>query len=66
MSCTRSDIAFAVSKLNRYISNPDSDHWKTIVRVMRYLMYTHDLGLHYTRYQVQFYCKGIVILIGRH
>ena len=40
MNCTRPDIAYAVNKLSRYISNPGSDHWKAIVRVLRYLKYT--------------------------
>ena len=46
MSCTRPDIAYAVSKLSRYTSNPNGDHWKGIVRVLRYLRYTRDYGLH--------------------
>ena len=50
MSCTRPDIAYAVSKLSRYTSNPNGDHWKGIVRVLRYLRYTRDYGLHYIRY----------------
>ena len=50
MSCTRLDIAYAVSKLSRYTSNPNGDHWKGIVRVLRYLRYTRDYGLHYIRY----------------
>ena len=50
MSCTRPDIAYAVSKLSRYTSNPGSDHWKGITRVLRYLRYTRSYGLHYTRY----------------
>ncbi|KAK6160134.1 hypothetical protein DH2020_003515 [Rehmannia glutinosa] len=50
MSCTRPDIAYAVSKLSRYTSNPGHDHWKGIVRILRYLRYTRDFGLHYTRY----------------
>ena len=37
MNCTRSDIAYAVSKLSRYTSNLGPDHWKAIVRVLRYL-----------------------------
>ena len=49
MSCTRPDIAYAVSKLSRYTSNPNGDHWKGIVRVLRYLRYTRDYGLHYIR-----------------
>ena len=49
MSCTRPDIAYTVSRLSRYTSNPGNDHWKSIVRVLRYLRYTRDYGLHYTR-----------------
>ncbi|KAK6143449.1 hypothetical protein DH2020_023797 [Rehmannia glutinosa] len=52
MSCTRPDITYAMSKLNRYTSNPGHDHWKCIVRLLRYLRYTRDFGLHYTRYSV--------------
>ena len=52
MSCTRPDIAYAVSKLSRYTSNSNGDHWKGIVRVLRYLRYTRYSGLHYTRYPV--------------
>ena len=48
MSCTRPDIAFTVSKLSRFTSNPRTDHWKAIVRVLRYLRYTRNYGLHYT------------------
>ena len=37
MNCTRPNIASAVSKLSRYTSNPGEDHWKALVRVLRYL-----------------------------
>ena len=36
--------------MSRYTSNPREDHWKAIVRVLRYLRYTLNYGLHYTRY----------------
>ncbi|XP_073046149.1 secreted RxLR effector protein 161-like [Primulina eburnea] len=50
MSCTRPDIAYAVNKLSRFTSNPGVEHWKAIIRLLRYLRYTRDHGLHYTRY----------------
>ena len=50
MNCTRPDIAYSVSKLSRYTSNLGVDYWKAIIRVLRYLRYTHNYGLHYTRY----------------
>ena len=50
MSCTRPDLAYTVSRLARYTSNPSAEHWKAIVRVLRYLRFTRDYGLHYTRY----------------
>ena len=60
MNCTRPDIAYAVSKLSRYTSNPGSDHWKAIVRVLRYLKYTQNYGLHYSKYPVvlEGYCDA--------
>ena len=50
MNCTRPDIAYSISKLSRYASNPEVDHYKAIIRVLRYLRYTQKYGLHYTRY----------------
>ena len=65
MNCTRPNIAYSVSKLSRYTSNPEEDHQKSIVRVLRYLKYTQEgysdanwisncttsnYDLHYTKY----------------
>ena len=50
MSCTRPDIAYAVNKLSRYMSNPEAMHWQGIMRVLKFLRFTRDYGLHYTRY----------------
>ncbi|KAL0552311.1 hypothetical protein IC582_011419 [Cucumis melo] len=50
MSCTHPNIAYVVSKLSRYTSNPGQDHWKAILRILGYLKHTKNYGLHYTRY----------------
>ena len=50
MSCTRPNFAYTISRLSRYTSNPSVDHWKAIVRILRYLRYTHNFGLYYTIY----------------
>ncbi|KAD6118818.1 hypothetical protein E3N88_10089 [Mikania micrantha] len=49
MTCTRPDLAYAVSRLSRYTSNPSSEHWKSMIRLLRYLRYTRNYGLHYGR-----------------
>ncbi|KAK1693387.1 hypothetical protein QYE76_010084 [Lolium multiflorum] len=47
-SATRPDISFAVSKLSRFMSNPGTDHWHALDRVMRYLCGTMSYGIHYS------------------
>jgi hypothetical protein len=47
---TMPNISFTVNKLSRFTSNPGSDHWCALERVMRYLSGTSTYGLHYTRY----------------
>ena len=47
MHCTRSDIAFAMSKLSQFTSNLGPEHWKAIGRVSGYLKKTSDLELTY-------------------
>ena len=50
MSCTRPNITYALSKLSRYTSIPGAKHWQGIIRILKYLHFTHNYGLHYTRY----------------
>jgi hypothetical protein len=45
---TRLDISFAVSKLSRFMSNPGTDHWHALERVMRYLQGTMSYRIHYS------------------
>nr|GEV12028.1 zinc finger, CCHC-type [Tanacetum cinerariifolium] len=35
--------------LSRYSSNPSDAHWKAMTRVLYYLRYNHNYGLHYDR-----------------
>lgn len=44
---TRPDIAYFVSVVSRYASNPDSGHWQAVKRIFRYLRGTIDLKLTY-------------------
>ncbi|CAL2270868.1 unnamed protein product [Prunus armeniaca] len=44
------NLAYSVSKLSRYTSNLGHDHWEALIKVLRYLKYTQDYGLHYTKY----------------
>ncbi|KAL0297857.1 UNVERIFIED_CONTAM: Retrovirus-related Pol polyprotein from transposon TNT 1-94 [Sesamum angustifolium] len=37
MTCTRLDIAYAVSRLSRYTHNPNNEHWNALRRLLRYL-----------------------------
>nr|GEV83241.1 zinc finger, CCHC-type [Tanacetum cinerariifolium] len=53
MTCTRPDIAFSVGKLSTYTSNPDTQYWQAIQRVMKYLKKTMDYRLTYTGYPLQ-------------
>nr|GEV18747.1 zinc finger, CCHC-type [Tanacetum cinerariifolium] len=50
MTCTRPDIAFVVGKLSRYTSNPGTQHWQAIQRVLKYLKKTTDYRLIYSGY----------------
>lgn len=45
---TRPDIAFAVSDVSRFNSNPGKAHWVAVKRVLRYLKATSDYKLFYT------------------
>ncbi|GJR19903.1 zinc finger, CCHC-type containing protein [Tanacetum coccineum] len=47
---TRPNIAFVVRNLSRYTSNPGTQHWQAIQRVLKYLKKTMDYSLIYTGY----------------
>jgi hypothetical protein len=49
-SATRPDVSFAMSKLSRFTSNLEDDHWRALERVMHYLVGTINYKIHYSRY----------------
>ena len=46
---TRPDIAFVVSVVSRYASNPTEDHWTAVKRIFRYLKGTLHLRLTFSK-----------------
>ena len=46
---THPDIAFAVTHLSQFSTNPTKDHYKAAQHVCRYLVGTHDYKLVYTQ-----------------
>jgi hypothetical protein len=51
---TMLDIAYLISKMNRFVSTLSMDHWKTIKRILKHLRYTLDHGVYYSGYLVVF------------
>ena len=48
---TRSDIAYAVSRVAPFCAKPTREHWTTVKRIFRYLKGTSNLGLLYLQNQ---------------
>src|SRR5436309_1357960 len=46
---TRPDIAYAISTLSAYASNPSAEHWAALKRLFRYLNGSRDLGIVYSK-----------------
>ena len=44
---TRPDIAYAISTLAQYSSNPNQTHWAEVKRIFRYLQGTKHVGIEY-------------------
>ena len=47
-TCTRPDIAYTVSQLGRFSSNPGKQHWAAVKHLFRYLKGTTDTKLTYS------------------
>lgn len=50
MHCTRPDITHTINVLCCFTSNPGTEHWKAISRVLTYLEGTINYGLSYKKY----------------
>lgn len=60
MVCTRPDLAFAISTLSRYMSNPGEYHWEALKWLLKYLKGTSDLGLMFCKGETEIQLKGFV------
>lgn len=49
MISTRPDLAYSISLLSRYMSNPGKTHWDALKYMLRYINGTVDIGLCYKR-----------------
>ena len=47
MLCTRPDLAYAVSVVSRFQSNPGKEHWVAVKCILKYLRRTKDMVLVY-------------------
>lgn len=50
--CSRSDIAYTVGMLGRYLTDPSSDHWKAAKWVLQYLQRTKHHMLTYKKLEL--------------
>jgi len=55
MVCTRPDILYAVSMVNRYMTNSSKTHWQAVKWIQRYLRGTTSTCLEFRR------CKDGVV-----
>lgn len=58
---TRSDIAYAVELVSRFMSSPCKDHWMAVKWVLRYIRNTTDFKLTFTKsdkFEVRGYCDS--------
>ncbi|CAM8943782.1 unnamed protein product [Rhodiola kirilowii] len=60
MLCTRPDLAFSISVLSRFMSNPGGKHWLGMKYLLRYLSSTVKLGLVFSDFDSQHDITGYV------
>lgn len=50
MNCTKSNIAYFVSRLSKYTHNTNGDHWSALLCLLNYLKETMDWSLYSTNF----------------
>ncbi|XP_062086067.1 secreted RxLR effector protein 161-like [Humulus lupulus] len=60
MISTRPDLAFAVSILSKFMSNPGEEHWKGLKWLLRYLKATLKYNLQFNKAGAQVKLEGCV------
>ncbi|XP_031270602.1 secreted RxLR effector protein 161-like [Pistacia vera] len=60
MISTRPDLAFAISMLSRYMSNPGMEHWTALKWMLKYINSTVCVGLEYCKRNTAFDLVGFV------
>lgn len=60
MVSTRPDLAYALSCLSRYMSNPGMLHWQAVKWLLRYLKYSVNFGLKFSKCNDGVKLKGYV------
>lgn len=58
MICSRPDIAYSVSTVAQFMSNPGVAHWTQVKRIFRYLAGTKDFCLQYSQTSAPFHLQG--------
>ena len=51
MVCTKLDLVFAVSNFNRYMVNPNIEHWNVVKWIFKYLKGSLKHGILFARQQ---------------
>ncbi|KAL2226234.1 UNVERIFIED_CONTAM: Retrovirus-related Pol polyprotein from transposon TNT 1-94, partial [Sesamum indicum] len=58
MICSRPDIAYAISCLSRYMSNPSPPHWEALKWLLRYLCGSIDIGITFSKFSDNIHLIG--------
>ncbi|KAL2242583.1 UNVERIFIED_CONTAM: Retrovirus-related Pol polyprotein from transposon TNT 1-94 [Sesamum indicum] len=60
MVCTRPDVAYAISCLSRYMSNPGPPHWEALKWLLRYLRGSENVGIKFSKHSTHAHLIGYV------